>query len=57
MIVRENLYWNCTCKIIHACLEMILINRELIIRKLKKKQSIVKLDNFLIFKMTNLWYL
>lgn len=37
---------------------MILINRELIIRKLKKKkQSIVKLDNFLIFKMTNLWYL
>lgn len=56
MIVRENLYWNCTCKMIHACLEMILINRELIIRKLKKKQSI-KLDNFLIFKMTNLWYL
>lgn len=42
---------------IHACLEMILINRELIIRKLKKKQPIVKLDNFLIFKMTNLWYL
>lgn len=40
MIVRENLYWNCTCKIIHACLEMILINRELIIRKLKKKKTV-----------------